>query len=504
MLLFSTTLAINDTLTKDGFIELVLEWNKNSPHEENVIQGIVWDGSHNVRFGDKNMSLEIQEYRNANTIAVRYEKVEADGIVWDTDYVMNFDTMEMAIQLDRSFLADAPMVDLKFSTPYFISLLIEKGYLKDDGLLPMDKRPVFITESNIQLIADVINGEVSYDYPIVFVSKNYGDSDPVDVKKLASRLKGTAHVLVQSGTWLNGKIRKACNSSNEYYGAVGIYFPGNGVAHQRFFYRSFSGYDEFIFDKVIRSVFQYTNQQNVPSLMTWMGVISSMFRDRWSSRGTELIEAEQAKKSAEFGRELAEMEREEAEQQRDEAEQKKDEANKLVEMTDEEIADFKRQIEILSHENERLQAENNGLRTKLGGIESAPIIFEGDEDEFFPGEIKDIVLSVLQEKLESFGDDQAKTRRADVLRDIIKTNGYEGKLKQIADDLKVKMKGYSKMDSTTRRFLEDIGFVITEDGKHYRLTYYGDARYHTTISKTASDKGREGKNIALQIIKDML
>ena len=42
MLLFSTLLEINDTMTKDSFIQLVLEWNQGSPHEENIIQGIEW------------------------------------------------------------------------------------------------------------------------------------------------------------------------------------------------------------------------------------------------------------------------------------------------------------------------------------------------------------------------------------------------------------------------------------------------------------------------------
>ena len=66
-----------------------------------------------------------------------------------------------------------------------------------------------------------------------------------------------------------------------------------------------------------------------------------------------------------------------------------------------------------------------------------------------------------------------------------------------------KLRGYKTMSSSLRRYLEGIGFIITEDGKHYRLTYRGDARYHTTLSKTASDY-REGDNIALQIIRDML
>lgn len=37
MLLYSTALRIKDTLTKDGFIQLVLQWNQSSPHDDNII-----------------------------------------------------------------------------------------------------------------------------------------------------------------------------------------------------------------------------------------------------------------------------------------------------------------------------------------------------------------------------------------------------------------------------------------------------------------------------------
>ena len=38
MLLFSTILDIEKSLTKDSFIKLVLEWNQGSPHESNFIK----------------------------------------------------------------------------------------------------------------------------------------------------------------------------------------------------------------------------------------------------------------------------------------------------------------------------------------------------------------------------------------------------------------------------------------------------------------------------------
>ena len=110
MLLFSTIFEIDQRLTKDDFINLVIEWNQKG-HPEGVISGIEWNGERNIRFEDENKCLEIQEYRNKNIIAARFEKREPDGAVWDTDYIMNFSEMKMAIRLDRSYIEEALNVD---------------------------------------------------------------------------------------------------------------------------------------------------------------------------------------------------------------------------------------------------------------------------------------------------------------------------------------------------------------------------------------------------------
>lgn len=46
-------------------------------------------------------------------------------------------------------------------------------------------------------------------------------------------------------------------------------------------------------------------------------------------------------------------------------------------------------------------------------------------------------------------------------------------------------------------------FWIEVDGKHYRLTFFGDDRYNTTVAKTPSD-ARAGKNIAHYIEQTMM
>ena len=105
---------------------------QKSPHPDNIISGIEWKGERNIKFEDGNLSLEIEEYRNGNIIAVRYEKKDDAGVIWNTDYVMNFTTRQMEIRLDRSYLESAVSLNSGFSTPFFISLLISGNYLEKD------------------------------------------------------------------------------------------------------------------------------------------------------------------------------------------------------------------------------------------------------------------------------------------------------------------------------------------------------------------------------------
>lgn len=475
MLLFSTLLEINNTMTKDAFIQLVLEWNQGSPHKENVIQGIEWHGERNIRYGTDTMWLAIEEYRNENIIAVRYEKTEADGVVWDTDYVMNFNDMKMSIQLDRSYLEEALVIDPSFSTPHFITLLIEHDYLQDDGILPILRKPIFIKADNVGLLTDVINETSRYRLPVVYISKTYYDADPVDIWKLSGRLKGVAHVLVEEGTWLNGRIRKLCDDKNEFYGAIGVYFPNNAYGHKKYLYRAYDGIDAVLSEKVIRSVIQYCNAQMMDKLYTWQGVSNALLRDRLSSKGAELLAAESEKV-----RVVAE-------------------ADELIESVDEDIQRLKKQVEELTHANEILTYENQGLRSKMSDSDNMPILYLGEEDEFYQNEIRVMLLDALELALQQYA---SRSRRKAVLEDIIKSNDCKRRADERSEQLKNLLKGYKTMSSSMRRTLQDMGFVITEEGKHYKLTYYGDGRYMTTLAKTPSDN-RTGMNTALEMIKDM-
>ncbi|MDD6482508.1 MAG: hypothetical protein PUF65_09675 [Lachnospiraceae bacterium] len=90
---------------------------------------------------------------------------------------------------------------------------------------------------------------------------------------------------------------------------------------------------------------------------------------------------------------------------------------------------------------------------------------------------------------------ELKTRRYDVLTDILQANEYQGTGKKRAEEAKRLLSNYSGMTPKLRKGLEDIGFVFDESD-HQKVKYYGDDRYTVVYASTPSDKGHGGKNNA--------
>ncbi len=126
---------------------------------------------------------------------------------------------------------------------------------------------------------------------------------------------------------------------------------------------------------------------------------------------------------------------------------------------------------------------------------------DGMEKEFFEDEAKEIVLDVLQQYIQEHPNE---IRRTDILSSIITANKRSankaaGRRNQTKDVLR----GYSTMNSSMEGILKDLGCSIVTGKKHYKIRYYGDDRYQTTMSKTGSDS-RSGLNLASIITKIMM
>ena len=476
MLLFSTILDINETLTKENFIELVSLWNQSAKYAENIVQGVSWNGERNIKFGTNKLSIEIIDYSEKDILAVRHEKITADDVAWDTDFIVNFSERKIAIRLDRTYSEDALEMNARFSTPHFISLLIEHGYLQDDHGMPVLRDPIMITDANIDMIQTILQNKEYYELPVLYVAKDYEDQDPLSVSWLASRLKGAAHVLVEESKAACRACKEVYDETSEEYGAVRIYYPSLGVNRKRFLFRSSTGNMDVRLEKVIRHVIQYWNSQRMDTLYTWQGVNSAVLSDNLTNQISRLAEAESAKQSAE------------------------EEINQVYEAFDEDIKSLQKKLEELSRANEALQMENFGLRAKMNASDAMPIIYQGDEEDFYPDEVKDMVLGVL---VDALNNTEKGTRLYDILEDILQNNPYQHLSDERKQRVKSLFKGYKTLTGAMEQELMSLGFQITDDGKHYKITYKGDPHYMVTVGKTPSDN-RSGSNNAGMINKIML
>ena len=465
MLLFSTILNINDTMTPDSFIQLVIDWNQNDPHPEAVIPGIIWNGERNIRYGNERFWLDIQEYSSRDIIAIRYEKPEAGGKKRDTDYVMNFREMKISIRQTLNGGSESGFREEKLDgTPYFISMLIEQDYLKTDQELPVLDQPIYITEDNINLIGELLSGRLHCELPVILVSRTASNRDPVDIARLARRSRGAAHVLVEENRNIGKKIRQFLSGRNDYRAAIGIYYPGGSEKKQFFRYHRTRFRRQLLLKEIVDAIIRYNNSRTVDTLYTWEGVSHALINDR-------------------------------VKENRSEKEAAVHELEELLELMNQELNQLNQRVNELTTVNQKLSLENTRLKGSQKHAEKLPVLYLGSEEEFFYGEIRELLLSTLSDSLKNI---KPRSRRSDVIHDILHSNEYTHLYEQNHKEIKTLLKGYRTMNGPLRQKLTDLGFVITEEGKHYNLTYYGDDRYWTSIPKTGSDS-REGKNMASMI-----
>jgi hypothetical protein len=161
-----------------------------------------------------------------------------------------------------------------------------------------------------------------------------------------------------------------------------------------------------------------------------------------------------------------------------------------------ETGHLRKRYDELKEEYEKLQQYIAGsVQPPRVEYEEAQFIEPGAENDFYTGERKDILLSVLEDALASL---KPGSRRRDVVASVIAANGGGEKQRAREKELKAILRGYVSMDASVRTRLQKFGFVINGAGKHYNLVYYGDNRYAYTIAKTAGD-GRAGVNAGASI-----
>jgi len=118
------------------------------------------------------------------------------------------------------------------------------------------------------------------------------------------------------------------------------------------------------------------------------------------------------------------------------------------------------------------------------------------EQDLYLNEAFGIVREALQDASTRV---PADSRRQHVLAAILAANPEGEEIgASMREKLKELLRGSRGVDAKIRRGLEEMGFSIAEEGKHYKLVFQGDDRYTFTLPKSGSDH-RGGLNAASDI-----
>jgi hypothetical protein len=167
---------------------------------------------------------------------------------------------------------------------------------------------------------------------------------------------------------------------------------------------------------------------------------------------------------------------------------------KYIEAFDEELSSKDQKLADAEREIGRLKAELRIYESRVPSGTGATLR-TGSEQDLYPSEISGIILDALRDYESRVPRD---SRRNHVLLALINANSSDSESNSLRERIKELLRGFTSLDQRTRRGLEDIGFSISEDGKHYKIKFQGDDRYIFTLPKSGSDH-RGGLNAANDI-----
>lgn len=388
----------------------------------------------------------------------------------------------LLVRLARDAVNKESFVAKNYNRPRLMKKILELGYgAKDNNLLISDKE-ILINEYNLQMAENIIGGKTKYLLPVVYVTKRFTDNETIfDTRELAKDLAGTAHVIVEENTDITFKLKEKMNGNNPFNGAVHIYYTDK--VGTRIVPDEFSKANTFRF-KIVNSVCRRLALVKIDDKYTWGTIKYQKLLEKYKQDKLESSELENEYE------EILKLKEKEHVQQIDDME-----------------LEHAQQVE-------NMELELNELRSKVQNYEYAfqnrkkeqtgNIAFDCNEEEFFEGEIKDMILKLLQSEKKKMDADpnQKGWRKYHLLENLLQNNKIIGKGKELEEELKDILTRIDKIGSKDRKRLRELGFVSKEN-KHNKLYFHGDGRYFIPLGKTPSDS-RAASNSASTAINTII
>lgn len=452
MLAFSTEFPIQHKHDSRAFIQAFSRWLLGSPHTDFVeadFSGFA-EQSQAERAKNKERVTLIQfAAASEQSVAIRYAK-RAEGIEWETSVVFSRNSTDswVAIRVSResSYLASSLPPAKK---PVLVRTLLNELGGALDGVLQVGSSPHHLAETDVESAARLMTGESASRLPIVYISARFGGVPTVDARRMARDLAGLAHVVVEPSRPFSLRLKFEVGGQNVYGGTIGVYWPDGGGR------KAFSIGAAYPTSDDLASAIQ---AEVLSALKNRRGIARCSLASVQELASRQALDAIRANGSAELV--------------------------EFAKVFDQEIVALRDKNEEAEKEIWRLRNEVLALEARLP-VDGGTLLSRGIEQDLYQGEILSIVRDALEE---AQTNSTADSRRAHILADVVAANAEApNTAKAMKEELKRLLRAYKTMDRQTKKGLEDLGFVVGEEGKHIKLVFQSDDRYTFTLAKSGSD-----------------
>jgi len=459
---FATEFPVSFRCSSLDFLASIREWILGSRHTR-FSEGDLENLGNQDSWATQNLAERLECLRhtenNEDSAAIRYTKNQR-GIAWVTTAVFSRDQQSSSVGIRIFCESQSPTTRLPITKkPVLVRILLNNLGGDYDGSLLVGKSPLYLKNVDIDIAARCISGSAGSRLPIVYVSSSFQGGHLVDSESLAKDLSGMAHVVVEPNRPFSLRLMTEVNSQNVFGGSVGVYWPDGGGRRSFFVGPEFGSSDKLAHAVKEEVQDALANRRSQPRC-TWAFVQESQSR-----RALEALRAEGDT-----------------------------EIDKYIEEFEKELQAKKERLSEAEQEIERLRVEIRTYRTR-DPMQAGFVLRSGQEQDLYPGEVRGVACDAIEGALKLARKDG---RREHILASIALANPSSDTAESRRDRLKSLLRGFKSMDSRIKRGLEDLGFEISADGKHYKLIFQGDDRYTFTLPKTGGDR-RGGLNAVSDI-----
>jgi hypothetical protein len=467
MLSFATEFPVETTRTSVDFLVAVREWLLGSPHtafEEPDLSEM--DNKDEFSAKKSNELIEALKYSatGSDMAAIRYTKLDR-GLEWVSTIVFSRGQPTSWIGMRTTCESQHPAARLPIARkPVFVQTFLTRLGGGTDGEIKVQAVPLRLANSDIPLAARCMSGRAGCRLPIVYVSARFQSGHIVNVDSLAEALAGMAHVLVEPNRAFSVRLMNEVNSQNVYGGAIGVYWPEGG-GRRSFFMHHESESPAEMERSVVEEVRSALANRRPLARVTWSAVQELISRRTFTAL----------------------------------RDQGSTEVQKYVDEFDKEVKSKQEKIEDAEREISRLEAEVRKYQAQAP-MQSGLVLQTAPEQDLYAGELLGVVRDAIADAVTRVTED---SRRQHILNSIVQANPPTGEAEAMRNRLKALLRDFRSMDAKVRSALQDMGFDISEEGKHYKIVFQGDDRYTFTMPKSGSDH-RGGLNLAGDISRLLL